>query len=281
MGREREFSSLPLTTHGTQERVEDGRGQAYGENSQAESSRARMIAQFSGSVEAAVAAGLRGHPSTPFPPGAPHVLPSLPPLTPSTPSTAELSPQHGCEAIEVRAPHHLQRAAIPNPGKSHCPAARHVLSLCSRKPSVFPRAWCCSAWPSLARLRRAPDFSTIVLTLLNLGPSHLTSPAPAPAPAPPTAPALAPSQDHIDDLVKDRVQREVERHQQMRLAHEKRSADQVRREAEDLIRRQKIVPKPVIDHSAVAAQDAVMKCYQFSIPSILFYRLLLRNRHCI
>ena len=49
-----------------------------------------------------------------------------------------------------------------------------------------------------------------------------------------------PANSNIDDVVKQRVQREVELHQQKRLVHEQRSADQVRREVEDLLRRQKM-----------------------------------------
>ncbi|KAJ3034178.1 hypothetical protein HDV00_005397 [Rhizophlyctis rosea] len=81
----------------------------------------------------------------------------------------------------------------------------------------------------------------------------------SPFPAPPSQ--TISSDSNIDDLVKRRVQREVELHQQKRLAHEQRSADQVRREVEDLLRRQKIPPaqRPVPEY--IEKQNAVIACY--------------------
>ncbi|KAI9092889.1 hypothetical protein DFS34DRAFT_652845 [Phlyctochytrium arcticum] len=70
------------------------------------------------------------------------------------------------------------------------------------------------------------------------------------------------SNHEIDQVIRQRVQREVELHQQKRLAHEQRSADQVRREAEDLLQRQKLPPKFVIDQKAVEAEKAVAECYR-------------------
>ena len=42
----------------------------------------------------------------------------------------------------------------------------------------------------------------------------------------------------VESRVQHEVQRELDLHQQKRLIHEKRSADQVAREAQELIRRQ-------------------------------------------
>ncbi|KAJ3048097.1 hypothetical protein HK097_010883, partial [Rhizophlyctis rosea] len=70
-----------------------------------------------------------------------------------------------------------------------------------------------------------------------------------------------PASSNIDDVVKQRVQREVDLQQQKRLVHEQRSADQVRREVEDLLRRQKIPPKQEAVPEYVEKQNAVIACY--------------------
>ncbi|TPX66448.1 hypothetical protein SpCBS45565_g04469 [Spizellomyces sp. 'palustris'] len=83
--------------------------------------------------------------------------------------------------------------------------------------------------------------------------SGLPTPPPPPhmplgAPSVPPNRSSAPKQSQqpavesadIDKIVKQRVEREIELHQQKRLVHEQRSADQVRREVEDLLKRQKM-----------------------------------------
>nr|KAJ3420525.1 hypothetical protein HK105_005560 [Polyrhizophydium stewartii] len=70
------------------------------------------------------------------------------------------------------------------------------------------------------------------------------------------------SSDDLDAIVQDRVGRELQAHQQRRLIHEQRSADQVRREAEDLIRRQRNAPAPTPKEEFLKAQQEVVLCYK-------------------
>ncbi|KAJ3005415.1 hypothetical protein HKX48_000688, partial [Thoreauomyces humboldtii] len=79
----------------------------------------------------------------------------------------------------------------------------------------------------------------------------------------PSQPNQPPTHEgNIDDLVRARVEREMAIVQQRRVAFEQRSADAVRREAEDLVRRTKIQPKTPLDADCVAAQEAVVECYR-------------------
>ncbi|KAJ3167050.1 hypothetical protein HDU88_002386 [Geranomyces variabilis] len=66
----------------------------------------------------------------------------------------------------------------------------------------------------------------------------------------------------VDDVVRGRVARELALQTEIRLGNEQRSADAVAREAEDLIRRQKIPPKTEPSASAVAAVTAATNCYR-------------------
>ncbi|KAJ3182775.1 hypothetical protein HDU87_008114 [Geranomyces variabilis] len=66
----------------------------------------------------------------------------------------------------------------------------------------------------------------------------------------------------VDDVVRGRVARELALQTEIRLGNEQRSADAVAREAEDLIRRQKILPKTEPSPSAVAAVTAATNCYR-------------------
>ncbi|KAI8919938.1 hypothetical protein DFJ77DRAFT_220933 [Powellomyces hirtus] len=66
----------------------------------------------------------------------------------------------------------------------------------------------------------------------------------------------------VDALVDSRVNRELGLQQEIRLGKEQRSADAVAREAEDLIRRQRIQPRHDVHPGAVAAQEAVVECYR-------------------
>ncbi|KAH6570444.1 hypothetical protein BASA50_009043 [Batrachochytrium salamandrivorans] len=69
------------------------------------------------------------------------------------------------------------------------------------------------------------------------------------------------SEADLDLIVQDRVSLELSVHQQNRLIQEHRSVDQVRREAEDLIRRQKEIPKFVPIEEYSRAEQEVTKCY--------------------
>ncbi|KAJ3087377.1 hypothetical protein HK102_011232 [Quaeritorhiza haematococci] len=66
----------------------------------------------------------------------------------------------------------------------------------------------------------------------------------------------------IDDIVAERVQRELEKAKQRRFFYEQLSADQVTREVEDLLRRQKSIPKPQAIPKYVAKEEAVIRCYK-------------------
>ncbi|KAI8910948.1 hypothetical protein EDD86DRAFT_204028 [Gorgonomyces haynaldii] len=66
----------------------------------------------------------------------------------------------------------------------------------------------------------------------------------------------------VDHLVQDKVNHELERYQQRRFIQEQRSADQVRREAQDLIDRQPDIPKPQEDPESKKVQNQVIQCYK-------------------
>ncbi|OAJ41536.1 hypothetical protein BDEG_25114 [Batrachochytrium dendrobatidis JEL423] len=70
------------------------------------------------------------------------------------------------------------------------------------------------------------------------------------------------SSDDLDAIVQNRVKKELSFHQQSRLIQEQRSVEQVRREAEDLIRRQNNIPKFEPKDEYRIAQDEVVKCYR-------------------
>ena len=65
-----------------------------------------------------------------------------------------------------------------------------------------------------------------------------------------------------DSAIQEQVAKELDVQQQRRLIYEQRSADQVRREAEDLLRRQKAIKKvePSVDY--VNAEKALLQCYK-------------------
>ncbi|KAI9209254.1 uncharacterized protein BJ171DRAFT_595023 [Polychytrium aggregatum] len=80
---------------------------------------------------------------------------------------------------------------------------------------------------------------------------------------PNAAPSPKPAHNHdVDDVVHERVQRAIEKEKQQRLFFEERSADQVRREAEDLLRRQKRVPEQHVNAEYQQLQNAVIDCYR-------------------
>eukprot|EP00842_Homolaphlyctis_polyrhiza_P004307 jgi/Hompol1/4878/HPOL_003984-RA len=70
------------------------------------------------------------------------------------------------------------------------------------------------------------------------------------------------SREDLDDIIQERVSHQLSLHQQRRVIHEQRSADQVRREAEDLIRRQKSITVPEPKEEYLRAQEAVLLCYK-------------------
>ncbi|KAI8819093.1 uncharacterized protein EV422DRAFT_535088 [Fimicolochytrium jonesii] len=68
--------------------------------------------------------------------------------------------------------------------------------------------------------------------------------------------------ESIEAAVQSRVARQVDLHQQKRLVNEKRSAEAVAREAEDVLRRQRLPPKGTPKADCVAAENAVVTCYR-------------------
>ncbi|KAJ3185333.1 hypothetical protein HDU85_001383 [Gaertneriomyces sp. JEL0708] len=68
--------------------------------------------------------------------------------------------------------------------------------------------------------------------------------------------------EDVEEIVRQRVNREMELHQQKRVVYEQRSADHVRRETEDLLRRQKAPPKPAVSDACIAAEEALITCYK-------------------
>ncbi|KAJ3101160.1 hypothetical protein HDU97_001626 [Phlyctochytrium planicorne] len=88
------------------------------------------------------------------------------------------------------------------------------------------------------------------------------------------------SDEDVDAIVQARVQRELDSHTQKRVTYEGRSAEQVRREAEDLQRRLKMyvhgssvrvkgiinsTPKPAPDPAMQAKEKAVLDCYRNNV----------------
>ncbi|KAI8853399.1 hypothetical protein BC829DRAFT_382715 [Chytridium lagenaria] len=72
------------------------------------------------------------------------------------------------------------------------------------------------------------------------------------------------SDEDVDEIVASKVQRELDQHTQKRVAYEGRSADQIRREADDLQRRLKITPKPKPNPVVQAKEKAVLDCYRLN-----------------
>ncbi|KAJ3305209.1 hypothetical protein HDU76_005051, partial [Blyttiomyces sp. JEL0837] len=77
-----------------------------------------------------------------------------------------------------------------------------------------------------------------------------------------STPSSKASEADIDEIVSSRVQRELEAQQQRRLVFEGRSAENVRREAEDLLRRLKLPPKPHYTKEYAEKTEAVVSCYR-------------------
>jgi len=73
------------------------------------------------------------------------------------------------------------------------------------------------------------------------------------------SPRLPPSQD-VDEIVSRRVKKELDLATQHRLHLEKRSADQVRRETEALLERQKIITVPKSDQRIVQLENELSSC---------------------
>ncbi|KAJ3355666.1 Ubiquitin carboxyl-terminal hydrolase 14 [Entophlyctis luteolus] len=86
-------------------------------------------------------------------------------------------------------------------------------------------------------------------------------------PAPPAAsPAseTGPATQSLDGVVQSRVQKEIERQQWRKLNFEKLNSELLLREADELIRRQRIAPMPAIDAAVVEKEKAVASCYRAS-----------------
>ncbi|KAJ3012273.1 UNVERIFIED_CONTAM: hypothetical protein HDU68_001295 [Siphonaria sp. JEL0065] len=66
----------------------------------------------------------------------------------------------------------------------------------------------------------------------------------------------------LDEVVQNRVQRELELQQQRKLNYEKLNSDLLLREAEDLMRRQKIAPVAAEKEHIVAKEKALVECYK-------------------
>ncbi|KAI9330993.1 hypothetical protein BDR26DRAFT_689834 [Obelidium mucronatum] len=66
----------------------------------------------------------------------------------------------------------------------------------------------------------------------------------------------------LDEVVQNRVQRELELQKQRKLNFEKLNSDLLLREADDLIRRQKIAPVSVAQAEVVAKEQALVSCYK-------------------
>ncbi|KAJ3067229.1 hypothetical protein HDU98_009583 [Podochytrium sp. JEL0797] len=66
----------------------------------------------------------------------------------------------------------------------------------------------------------------------------------------------------LDDVVHNRVQRELELQKFKKLNTEKMTADLLLREADDLIKRQRITPQPEIKQDVVAKEQALASCYK-------------------
>lgn len=70
---------------------------------------------------------------------------------------------------------------------------------------------------------------------------------------------LPPSQN-VDSIVSKRVEQELDRAKQRRLHTEKSSADQVRRETEELLARQKIITVPTPDPRILELENKLVAC---------------------
>ncbi|KAJ3011421.1 UNVERIFIED_CONTAM: hypothetical protein HDU68_001678 [Siphonaria sp. JEL0065] len=66
----------------------------------------------------------------------------------------------------------------------------------------------------------------------------------------------------LDEVVQNRVQRELEVQQLRKLNYEKLNSDLLLREADDLIRRQKIAPDAAAREDIVAKENALIECYK-------------------
>ncbi|KAJ3260642.1 hypothetical protein HK103_000252 [Boothiomyces macroporosus] len=71
-----------------------------------------------------------------------------------------------------------------------------------------------------------------------------------------------PKPDNFEETVQERVNRELALQQEKRVIHEKRSADQVAKEAQDLLRRQAEIPVLKISPEVELAQEQVIQCYR-------------------
>ncbi|KAJ3323130.1 hypothetical protein HDV06_002142 [Boothiomyces sp. JEL0866] len=71
-----------------------------------------------------------------------------------------------------------------------------------------------------------------------------------------------PKADNFEETVQERVNKELALQQEKRIIHEKRSADQVAKEAQDLLRRQAEIPVLKISPEVELAQEQVILCYR-------------------
>ncbi|KAI9353250.1 hypothetical protein DFJ73DRAFT_332982 [Zopfochytrium polystomum] len=78
----------------------------------------------------------------------------------------------------------------------------------------------------------------------------------------PTTTKSGPTSEQVEAIVESRVQRELDRQTQRRVVFETRSADQVRQEAEELLNRLHIPPRPNPNAELVRKEEAVVSCYR-------------------
>ncbi|TPX36506.1 hypothetical protein SmJEL517_g01350 [Synchytrium microbalum] len=72
----------------------------------------------------------------------------------------------------------------------------------------------------------------------------------------------SPSEEDLDSIINKRVQYENDLQRQRRAAYEQRSADQVAREADDLIRRARGVSLPTPKPEYIEKEQSVIDCYK-------------------
>ncbi|KAJ3248090.1 hypothetical protein HDU77_008252 [Chytriomyces hyalinus] len=66
----------------------------------------------------------------------------------------------------------------------------------------------------------------------------------------------------LDDVVRAKVDRELELQKQRKLNYEKMNAEILLRDADDLLRRQKIAPLPAVKDEIIAKEKALVACYK-------------------
>ncbi|KAJ3007033.1 UNVERIFIED_CONTAM: Ubiquitin carboxyl-terminal hydrolase 14, partial [Siphonaria sp. JEL0065] len=80
--------------------------------------------------------------------------------------------------------------------------------------------------------------------------------------APEAGPKGIKGKQSLDEVVQNRVQRELELQQHRKLNYEKLNSDLLLREADALIRRQKIAPVAAVKEDIVAKEQSLIECYK-------------------